>query len=41
MQAVDEVNLSRVYGGVHFWHAVLTGATVGRQVADIVYSKFT
>lgn len=33
-QAVDEVNWSRVYGGVHFRHAVEQGAALGAAVAE-------
>ena len=36
LQAVDDVNWSRVYGGVHFKHAVTEGAALGRKVGEYV-----
>ncbi|PSC76017.1 acid phosphatase Vanadium-dependent haloperoxidase [Micractinium conductrix] len=39
-EAVDEVNWSRVYGGVHFRHAVTEGAKLGAAVAQAVIEAF-
>ncbi|KAI7845827.1 hypothetical protein COHA_000737 [Chlorella ohadii] len=39
-EAVDDVNDSRVYGGVHFRHAVEEGAKLGASVAQAVLSEF-
>ena len=36
LQAVADVNWSRVYGGVHFKHAVTEGAALGRRVGEYV-----
>ena len=38
-QAVEEVNDSRVLGGVHFRKSVEDGARLGRQVAAYVYDR--
>jgi hypothetical protein len=32
-QAIAEIRLARVYGGIHFWTADATGAVLGKQVA--------
>lgn len=37
---MEEVNDSRVLGGVHFRHAVDEGAKLGAQVAEAVLAKF-
>ncbi|PSC69336.1 acid phosphatase Vanadium-dependent haloperoxidase [Micractinium conductrix] len=39
-EAVDEVNWSRVYAGVHFKHAVVEGAKLGAKVAEAVIARF-
>ncbi|PRW60432.1 PAP2 superfamily [Chlorella sorokiniana] len=39
-EAVEEVNDSRVFGGVHFRHAVEEGAKLGAAVAQAVISEF-
>lgn len=38
--AVEEVNWSRVWGGVHFRHAVTEGASLGAAVAQAVMRQF-
>lgn len=40
LQAVEEVNWSRVYGGIHFRQAVTEGAKLGAAVAEAVIEQF-
>ena len=37
---MEEVNWSRVLGGVHFRHAVVEGAKLGDQVAQAAMRQF-
>ena len=39
-QAVDDVNESRIFAGVHFRHAVEEGAKLGATVGQAVLSQF-
>jgi hypothetical protein len=38
--AVEDVNDSRVYGGIHFRRAVEQGSALGAKVGAYVYNKF-
>ena len=39
-QAINEIRLARVYGGLHFMTADAQGATLGRKVANYRQAHF-